>query len=86
VLYAVGLGVLPGVATGQQVNAAAAATGATISINGATFDPLYAGAAPGFTGLDQINVAIPSSLSSGKTTISVGIDGQQSPPITVWLQ
>jgi uncharacterized protein (TIGR03437 family) len=33
--------------------------------------PLYAGAAPGFTGVQQVNAAIPADLAAGATQLIV---------------
>jgi uncharacterized protein (TIGR03437 family) len=38
----------------------------TVTIGGQKADVLYAGAAPGFAGLIQINVRVPSNIHPGK--------------------
>jgi len=53
-----------------------------IQINGATLDPtatLYAGVAPGFAGLYQVNVQLPGSLPPNPE-IRLGLGGILSPP------
>ncbi|MGH9835623.1 MAG: hypothetical protein ACREBD_20095, partial [Blastocatellia bacterium] len=42
----------------------------------APLNPLYAGPAPGFVGLDQINVELPSSLAGrGQLDLLTYVDG-----------
>ena len=83
VLYATGLGVLPGIATGQLAAAAAPASAVSVVVDGVTSQPNYAGAAPGFTGLDQVNLV---GLTSGQHSIAVVASGQASQTIAVWVQ
>lgn len=87
-LYAVGLGLKTAlVQTGLQVvGPQPSAASVTVTINGQSYTPEYAGAAPDFTGLDQINVAIPASLATGQGTLSIEVNGQQSQSIPIWVQ
>ena len=58
-----------------------------LTLNGVTFPVAYVGASPGFAGLDQINVALPTSLRGfGLVTVAVTIDGQVSNAVTIRLQ
>jgi uncharacterized protein (TIGR03437 family) len=58
-----------------------------LTINGVSLPVAYAGASPGFAGLDQINVALPTSLRGfGEVTVAVTIDGQPSNAVTISLQ
>jgi uncharacterized protein (TIGR03437 family) len=82
-LYATGLGDLAGISTGQIVPGAAAAAGVSVAVDGVTSSPEYAGSAPGFTGLDQVNVV---GLTAGQHALSVSGAGQTSQTIAVWAQ
>jgi uncharacterized protein (TIGR03437 family) len=83
-LYATGLGATaPVFAPGMLANQAApAASPVTVSVNGAPLAPgdiLYAGAAPGYAGLYQINIRIPSDSPDGDLPISLTIGGATTP-------
>ncbi|MCU1237687.1 MAG: hypothetical protein JWP63_5654 [Candidatus Solibacter sp.] len=44
----------------------------------------FAGAAPGFIGLDQVNVLLPPDLDgAGTVTLSLGVDGQAANQVTI---
>jgi len=48
---------------------------------------LYAGPAPGFTGLDQVNVALSLALrGGGDSAVVLKVDGQVSNSVTVNIQ
>jgi uncharacterized protein (TIGR03437 family) len=48
---------------------------------------LYAGPTPGFSGLDQVNVALPLSLrGSGNSDVVLTVDGQSSNAVTIDVQ
>jgi uncharacterized protein (TIGR03437 family) len=56
----------------------------TVTINGTPVAALYAGPAPGFAGLDQINVPLPLSLrGSGEVNVSASVDSQVSNTVTI---
>jgi uncharacterized protein (TIGR03437 family) len=57
-LYLTGLGVDP--------------TRPSVFLDGQTLPVTYSGPAPGFTGLDQINVELPSALATGSVIVTVG--------------
>jgi uncharacterized protein (TIGR03437 family) len=89
ILYAVGLGALQTpVATGAEVSGSpdAAAAPVTVSFGGQTVTAYFAGAAPGFTGLGQITVQVPSGLASGPVQVTASSAGQTSKPILVYVQ
>jgi uncharacterized protein (TIGR03437 family) len=46
---------------------------------------LFAGLAPGFAGLWQINVALPAGVS-GAVPVIVTVADVQSNPVTVWVK
>jgi uncharacterized protein (TIGR03437 family) len=59
----------------------------TVTINGTTYTPTYAGAQGTYAGLDQINVLLPASLAgSGTVNVSVTVDGQVSNTGTIAFQ
>jgi uncharacterized protein (TIGR03437 family) len=86
VIYCTGLG-----AVNQTVDPTAAAPGSVVTTNtvsvslgghGAT--PSFAGLVPGYTGLYQINVAVPSGVAAGSAVpLIVSVAGQNSAPINV---
>ena len=56
----------------------------TCTINGVNAPVLYASAAPGFAGLDQVNIQVPSSLAgTGTVNVVVTVDGQASNTVTL---
>jgi uncharacterized protein (TIGR03437 family) len=83
-LYATGLG-----ATSPAFPAGALPdTGATtvnkvsVSLNGtvlADADVLYAGVAPGFAGLYQINIHVPASMPDGNLPVATTVAGVSTP-------
>jgi uncharacterized protein (TIGR03437 family) len=58
-----------------------------MTINGIGVPVLYAGPAPGFTGLDQVNAALVLSLrGSGESKVVLTVDGQVANTVTVDVQ
>ena len=69
---------------GTGIRGAAALSDVTVQIGSQTLPVLYAGAAPDFVGLDQVNVALPASLAgSGTVNVSVSVSGAVSNTVTV---
>ena len=59
----------------------------TVNINGTNVPVLYAGPQSGFEGLDQVNVALPSSLTgSGEVNVVLVVDGQTANVVNVNIQ
>jgi uncharacterized protein (TIGR03437 family) len=59
----------------------------TVTINGIGVPVLYAGPAPGFTGLDQVNAALVLSLrGSGESKVVLSVDGQTANTVTINVQ
>jgi uncharacterized protein (TIGR03437 family) len=64
-----------------------AASAATATIGGANAEVLFAGASPGFVGLDQANVRLPRSLiGRGEVEIRLTANGQQANVVTVGIK
>jgi len=89
-LYGTGLGaVYPAVATGAPASddplswVTAAATVTVGSLPPA--NPLYTGLAPGFAGLWQINVLLPTGVS-GAVPVTVTVGGVATNTVTVWVK
>ena len=60
---------------------------ATVSVGGKDAPVLFAGLAPGFTGLYQINAIVPDGIAPGANVpLVVTVAGQQSVPVTVALK
>ena len=56
----------------------------TLTINGVSAAVLYAGPAPNYSGLDQVNVGLPLGLrGSGEVTVALTVDGQDSNVVTI---
>ena len=75
-LFATGLGeTRPAQVSGEPATGEAPVTGdVTVTIGDRPASVSYAGAAPGFVGLYQINVTIPAGLESGDVAVEVAVD------------
>lgn len=83
-LYATGFGVTnPAFRAGALSNKIGSTVSpVSVSINGVVLagsDVLYAGVAPGFAGLYQINIHIPTSMPNGDLPVSASINGISTP-------
>jgi uncharacterized protein (TIGR03437 family) len=59
----------------------------SMAINKIGVPVLYAGPAPGFVGLDQVNVGLPLGLrGSGESNVVLTVDGQASNVVTINVQ
>jgi uncharacterized protein (TIGR03437 family) len=68
---------------GTGIQNRASLSDVTVMIGGQTLAAAYAGPAPGFTGLDQVNVLLPPSLAgSGTVNITVLVAGAASNVVT----
>ncbi len=84
VFFATGLGVLsPPLGTGEpSVGNRTAAP--TVTIDGASAEILFSGAAPGFVGLNQINLRIPpGTRTAGNIPVVLSVGGKQSNAVTI---
>jgi endoglucanase len=66
---------------------AATASGTTVTVGTTPTTVTYAGPAPGFSGEDQINVALPASLAgSGQVTVTVTVNQVTANAVTITFQ
>jgi uncharacterized protein (TIGR03437 family) len=55
-------------------------------VGGETVPVLYAGVAPGYVGLDQVNLSLPRSLiGRGEATLQLFVDGVATNPVTIHI-
>jgi uncharacterized protein (TIGR03437 family) len=91
VIYCTGLGaVSPPVAAGSAApltSLTSTPIPATVSIGGKPAQVFFSGLTPGYSGLYQVNVQVPSGITAGTTVpVVVSINGASSPPVTVAIQ
>ncbi|HEX8998786.1 MAG TPA: hypothetical protein VGB07_02730, partial [Blastocatellia bacterium] len=68
--------------TGLRFRSALSAV--SVSIGGINTEVLFAGAAPGFAGLDQINVRVPRSLAGrGEVDVTLAADGHTANKVRI---
>jgi len=88
-LFGTGLGaVSPAVPTGAAASAnplSWVTAKVTATVGGAPADVLFAGLAPGYAGLWQINLTLPSGMS-GAVPVIVSVAGVTSNTVTVWVK
>ena len=79
-IYCTGLGAItPSVPDGNAAQGATSTMIApTVTIGGVSATIAYSGLAPGFVGLYQINVVVPSGLASGNQPVIITANGVQS--------
>ncbi|MBI3696509.1 MAG: hypothetical protein HY238_16920 [Acidobacteria bacterium] len=88
VIYCAGLGAVdPAVEAGQPAPRAPlsqTANAVSLSVGGREARLLYAGLAPDFTGLYQINAVVPEGVTPGdQAPVVLTVAGQPSPPVTI---
>jgi uncharacterized protein (TIGR03437 family) len=90
VLYCSGLGAVnPAVPAGSQAPISPLSktvNPVTVTIGGTQVNPEFAGLAPTFAQLYQVNVQVPSGLPSGNAVVTLSAGGQQSAPVTITVQ
>jgi len=58
----------------------------TATMGGQAAQVLFAGLAPGFAGLYQVNVLVPTGIPAGNDVpLVLTVAGQQSPPVTIYV-
>jgi uncharacterized protein (TIGR03437 family) len=85
ILYATGLGVAtPPLATGEPSTGNVTVATATVLIDGVAAEVQFSGTAPGFVGLNQINVRIPGSTrSAADVPVALIVGGVSSNTATI---
>ncbi|MBI3935075.1 MAG: SBBP repeat-containing protein [Acidobacteria bacterium] len=85
VLFATGLGALtPALATGAPSTGNTTVATPTVTVDGVTATVEFSGAAPGFAGLNQVNVKIPPNTRTAlDIPVALSIGGRQSNPVTI---
>jgi uncharacterized protein (TIGR03437 family) len=85
IFYLTGLGVLsPALGTGVPAAANTTAAQVSLQFGGANAVIEYAGAAPGFIGLNQINARIPGTAPiANNVPVSIIVGGRQANPVTI---
>ncbi len=89
VVYSTGLGdVSPPIGTGQPAPSteplARTVNPVTVTIGGVSAQVLYAGLAPGYAGLYQVNALVPAGVSPGnQVPVVLSVAGQNSPAASV---
>jgi uncharacterized protein (TIGR03437 family) len=58
----------------------------TVMIGGKSAPVLYSGLAPGYVGLYQVNVAVPSNISAGAQSLTISIGGATSKTSGITVQ
>ena len=91
VVYSAGLGpVSPAVETGAAASFTALSNTTNtvqLSIGGRTVTPLFAGLAPGFVGLYQVNASVPAGTPTGNAVpVTLSVAGQTSPVVTIAIE
>jgi len=89
-LYCTGLGaVSPASPAGEMASSTVLSrtvSPVTATLGGRSASVQFAGLAPGFTGLYQVNLQIPDETEAGEAEVVISVDGQSSPPVTVAVQ
>jgi uncharacterized protein (TIGR03437 family) len=85
VLFGTGLGLLsPALPTGEAAKNNSTSVVPTITIDGNPADVQFSGAAPGFVGLNQVNVKIPAGTRSATDIpVAITIGEKQSNTVTI---
>ena len=72
---------------GTGIRGRSALANVSVTIGGVAMPAQYAGPAPNFSGLDQVNVALPLSLRGvGPANVTVTLDGQTSNAVMIDIQ
>jgi len=72
---------------GTGIRRRSALSAAILTIGGVGVEVSFAGAAPGFIGLDQVNVRLPRSLvGRGDVEVTLSVDGKAANPVRVSIR
>lgn len=83
-VFATGLGMLVSpLAAGVPATVLPTATPVTATLGGLPAEVTYAGTAPGFAGLYQVNVRIPPDASPGASSLALQAAGRSSNPVSL---
>ena len=89
-MYGTGLGIVDGaIATGQAAPTSpllAVHSPVEVLVDSLAVTPVFAGLAPGFVGLYQINVVLPQDLTSKVYSLRLGTNGHLSNPVSFPVQ
>ncbi len=89
-VYGTGLGIVDGaIATGQAAPTSpllAVHSPVEVLVDSLAVTPVFAGLAPGFVGLYQINVVLPQDLTSKVYSLRLGTNGHLSNPVSFPVQ
>jgi uncharacterized protein (TIGR03437 family) len=81
-IYCTGLGAVSSPpASGAASNAQPTVFTPTVRIGGASARVIFSGLAPGFAGLNQVNVEVPPGLASGNQPVVITVSGASSNPV-----
>lgn len=59
----------------------------TVTVKGVTVPVQYAGATPGFSGLDQVNILLPAELrGKADSDVIVTVDGRASNAVSIRIE
>jgi uncharacterized protein (TIGR03437 family) len=58
----------------------------TVTIGGKTAPVQFAGLAPGFVGLYQINAVVPAGVGTGAVPLALSVSGQTGPSAPIAIQ
>jgi uncharacterized protein (TIGR03437 family) len=85
VLFGTGLGLLsPALPTGEAAKNNSTVVIPTLTVDGKPADVQFSGAAPGFVGLNQVNVKIPpDTRTAADIPIALTIGGKSSNTVTI---
>ena len=72
---------------GTGIRGRSSVGGVTVTVAGRSAPVLYAGPQPEYPGLDQVNVAVPSSvgIAAGDVSLQMSVDGKQANALTLRL-
>lgn len=89
-VYLTGLGAVNGEITAGQTASTSTLHSARapveVQIGALRFPPLFAGLAPGFVGLNQVNLVAPDTLSPGAYSLRILARGNSSNPVVINVQ